>query len=296
MSESRLLKTLRINCMIKVLLIFGGLILCQAVAFLMTVLGYVGIQIVMGESLYQARINLAFEVKNSTLLMVMSAISAVIAMIWCGILYKKSSFRQETFDYKTAFDAKSLGYMVCVGMGGSVLLTILLTVLAGAFPAMFENYNDLMSNFDTDTSSMGFAWITVVYALLIGPVSEELIFRGAIFDRFHLAFSFWIANVLQAAAFGIYHMNFVQGVYAFILGIVLGMIKYSVGSIIASIIVHIAFNSVSYILPVLLCIRREELRYLSVAVVLFVVVESVRGIGYFVNKSNLREKSEHEME
>jgi hypothetical protein len=35
---------------------------------------------------------------------------------------------------------------------------------------------------------------------------------------------FWVANILQAVLFGIYHMNPLQGIYAFFIGLFLGYV------------------------------------------------------------------------
>ena len=90
----------------------------------------------------------------------------------------------------------------------------MLSLLTAVFPQAFQNYTKLMSNFES-----GNMILTLGYAVLIGPVSEEMIFRGAIFDRVYTVFPFWKANIIQAVLFGVYHMNIVQGLYAFCLGI-----------------------------------------------------------------------------
>ena len=53
---------------------------------------------------------------------------------------------------------------------------------------------------------------------------------------------FWVANLLQALLFGVFHMNMIQGVYAFVVGIVLGFICEKSHSIYPSMLFHILFN------------------------------------------------------
>lgn len=53
---------------------------------------------------------------------------------------------------------------------------------------------------------------------------------------------FWVANFLQALLFGVFHMNMIQGVYAFVVGIVLGFICEKSRSIYPSMLFHILFN------------------------------------------------------
>lgn len=208
---------------------------------------FIGVKIFSGESYSLLMLEISEMLKGSSnYLMWISAISAILSMIWCLILYRRSSWRVENFSYKEVFSKENIAGIFAAGVGGCVCLTVFLSVLMSVFPKAFESYNQLMTNFDSDTGVL-----TLVYVLFIGPISEEVIFRGAIFDRFYLAFSFWVANTLQAMLFGIYHMNIVQGIYAFLLGMLLGMIIYSTGSILCSIATHIIFNSTSYIVQIL---------------------------------------------
>ena len=47
---------------------------------------------------------------------------------------------------------------------------------------------------------------------------------------------------MQAALFGLFHLNWIQGIYAFALGIVLGYVCERGGSIYYSIGLHLLFN------------------------------------------------------
>ena len=76
----------------------------------------------------------------------------------------------------------------------------------------------------------------------IGPICEELVFRGLVFRRARDYVGFWPAAIVSGLAFGIYHMNVTQGVFASIMGIVFAMIYEHYGTIWASITAHIANN------------------------------------------------------
>ena len=213
-------------------------------------------------------------------------------MIWCGILYKKSNWRQEKINYRQVFSIRHICFIIGIAFGGCLVLSIGIGALADIFPKFFESYNDLMSNFDTSSNSAFGVAITLLYSLVIGPVSEELIFRGAIFDRLHVACQFWIANAIQAALFGLYHLNLIQGAYAFLLGMVLGMIVYATGSILASILTHILFNSTSYLLSAVLGINIIMFRYVAVFILLVIIVTGFKGICYFYRRCQEKMKTE----
>lgn len=61
-----------------------------------------------------------------------------------------------------------------------------------------------------------------LYTLLFAPFAEEYIFRGLIYSSARTGFGFMAANVIQALLFALYHGNLIQGVYAFVLGLLLG--------------------------------------------------------------------------
>ena len=144
-----------------------------------------------------------------------------------------------------------------------------------------------MSNFSTSSP-----WLTYCYVLLIGPISEELIFRGAILDRLYLAFPFWAANLLQALLFGIYHMNLVQGIYAFVLGAVLGLVRVSVGTIFASIGTHIIFNATSYVLQLVFPSGQKISIVIFAGVYLLATLLFADGLWYTKNKYEQNKKNE----
>lgn len=175
--------------------------------------------------------------------MFVSMLSAFMAAVWSGYWYWRSDWRKRDFSYRNALQLRQLIALISVAVGGCVFISITLTIWQTIFPGEFQQYSNVMSNFSTSSP-----WLTYCYVLLIGPISEELIFRGAILDRLYLAFPFWTANLLQALLFGIYHMNLVQGIYAFVLGAVLGLVRVSTGTIFASIGTHIIFNATSYVL------------------------------------------------
>ena len=82
---------------------------------------------------------------------------------------------------------------------------------------------------------------------LIGPALEEIIFRGIVQKRLLKMVKVRTAIFLQALVFGVIHFNITQGIYAFFLGLIMGIIYLWFDSIWAVIAVHAAFNSTSVI-------------------------------------------------
>jgi membrane protease YdiL (CAAX protease family) len=67
-------------------------------------------------------------------------------------------------------------------------------------------------------------WVKILTTCVMIPILEETLFRGIIALQFDLWLdNKWIAVILSALLFGAVHFNIVQLVYAFSLGILLGL-------------------------------------------------------------------------
>lgn len=241
-------KRVQVSVAVRAILIVLGALFMQMAALMICLVVAAGMAFAGGgESRVEILNTFGRYARNRELLIWASLVSAVLMGIWCGILYRKSSWREEQMDYQRVFCLKNVLSILGIGAGGCIVLSVLLTMVATVFPQAFTSYNQVMEAL-TESGTV----VNVVYVLLAGPVSEELIFRGAVFDRFYLAFPFVVANILQAALFGIYHMNLIQGLYAFCLGLALGLVRRATGSILSSMLVHIIFNSTSWLTDMLL--------------------------------------------
>lgn len=86
---------------------------------------------------------------------------------------------------------------------------------------------------------------------LMAPIAEEIVFRGAIQHTLQAALGkryHWIAIVISALIFGFIHLNLVQGVHAFVIGLLLGWMYYRTGSILPGLVFHWVNNSVAYLM------------------------------------------------
>lgn len=87
--------------------------------------------------------------------------------------------------------------------------------------------------------------LEIITVGILGPICEELVFRGLMFHRMCQYIKPEAAVVLSALIFGIYHGNIVQGVYAFILGVIIAVCYRRFGTIWAPIGIHVAANITS---------------------------------------------------
>lgn len=185
---------------------------------------------------YDALMEMASDINfNYTLMIVYSLISIMIFSLWyyrnCGgVFLPKFS---ETFSGLQVFG------IIAMVPGAQFACSLLMGIIAALIPSWMEQYERLM-----ESSGLGNT-VTVplfLYAVLLGPICEELIFRGVTMRLARQAVPFFFANLLQAVLFGAFHMNWMQGCYAFALGLLLGFVCEKGGSIYYSILLHILFN------------------------------------------------------
>ncbi len=91
-------------------------------------------------------------------------------------------------------------------------------------------------------------WARMLCYEVVAPISEELLFRQVIYKRLRMISPIWIAVVISAGLFGLYHGNLLQGIYAFIMGIFLALVYEWTGSVLAPIIFHMVANHLSDIM------------------------------------------------
>lgn len=132
--------------------------------------------------------------------------------------------------------------------------------------------------------------LEIITVGILGPICEELIFRGLMFRRMCEYTKPVIAVIASALVFAIYHGNIVQGVYAFVLGIVMAVCYQRFQTLWASIVIHVAANITSVCLTEISWIGNilEKTNVLIVATIVTTIVW-ILGI-MILMKKNFKEK------
>lgn len=156
---------------------------------------------------------------------------------------------------------KSLAILLLVGVSAQFLVGCLLGFVEMLFPEAMAEYAELME----DTSVGVFAIVSALSIAVLAPINEEIACRGVMLEYAMRAMSpgwnatdgaryravsaraFWIANTLQALAFGVLHMNLIQGSYAFALGVLEGWVFWRTGKLRYAMLLHFALNASSYL-------------------------------------------------
>ena len=162
-----------------------------------------------------------------------------------------------------------LGWSVVIGLATIFLIDFVMSKLSFLPDWMGATFDILQSG-----------WLGIICISVLGPILEEMLFRGAITKVLLHKYSPVKAIIFSALIFGIFHINPAQVVGATLSGVLFAWLYYKTGSLVPGILVHILNNSLS----VVLSLHYPDVKYtsdllgepaywicLAVAVVLFVV-------------------------
>lgn len=130
---------------------------------------------------------------------------------------------------------------VIIVMGGLLQIAIsgALNLIYVWKPEWLREYLQMMQ-----TIGLGdMTFLVILASVILAPIGEELLCRGIMLKLAEKVTNrFWLANILQALAFGVIHGNLVQGSYAFILGLVFGYVYGKYRNIWICMLLHAVIN------------------------------------------------------
>ena len=223
-------------------------LLCQvAVSFGFSIVYgiYVGMKMVaLGiEDAAKQEAYLAESMSSGDVILLITAIATLVTLVMGALWYR--GYKPATdFRLKEVVNGKLLAAMACLGLSLQFLISMCLNAVYPILPQdLTTQYSELM-----ESLLGGNVWLSLFVTVILAPLAEEFIFRGVTLKKAQKFMPFMAANILQAVLFGIYHMNWIQGVYAFVLGMILGFTAEYFHSIWASILLHAFVNGSAEVL------------------------------------------------
>lgn len=192
--------------------------------------------------------------ENALLLTLAVSLIAIPIMIFFRCLdIKKDKKKGTHIRYKRPFWGKYIliiPFAIFSMMAGNYFASLL---------TLFMSENMISSYDSTQQAIYGSSIaLQVVAAGIVGPVVEELIFRGLIYNRIKKMAGVVLAAILSALIFGAYHGNWVQAPYAMVIGLVCVYVYEKYKSIIAPMMLHITANMFSIFISVLVANMPSE--------------------------------------
>ena len=176
-------------------------------------------------------------------------IPIVISMLIYYILYKLILKEKVTTNYGfSKVGAKNIFIGILIGFFTSLLCSFILTNQVWnelIYRKEFLNLLKLIKNHDIlviirNTFLVNI--ISIITMVLIIPFFEEILLRGLVFNKLKTAMPVWITIVFQAILFGVLQGNVLSAIYAFIIGLLLGITYMITKSIWIPILIHTILN------------------------------------------------------
>ncbi len=160
-------------------------------------------------------------------------VSIILGAKLLGINFKRLTANRE--NYSGATVAKLITLCIGLQFAASIIAAVIqalleLVGLKGATP-------DLSA-----TTSFTANILMSFYACILGPVLEELLYRGVLLQSMR-KYNERFAIILSALIFGLMHQNYQQFILGFMLGIPLAIVTIKYDSLIPSIFTHIFVNT-----------------------------------------------------
>ena len=214
-------------------------------------------------------------VKNNIYPLVL--IGDIITLILIALILLPSDYGMKDRINIKRIPIKEYFNIIILGIGITILLLFLSSILTKLIPS----YNEVANQLATSRGSA----LQLIITIALIPIYEEIFYRGIIFEYLRKNFNIIVAIVVQALVFGVMHLNLVQGIYTFILGIVLALIYMYSESILGNITVHIIFNLLGIlIIPKLLINFPSMSIVLLIIAIVFIIFSSIKMIGKYENR------------
>ena len=225
----------RLSKLIKVILLSLGYVgIYYGATFLVQLIYLLWQKSLVGTSLSEIEINIT---NNSYALSVIASVLSFWIYLVIGKV-RKCSLEEIIENRKKPPVISAMA--VCLAVGMRFLVT--------AYYSFSQNIEILKKSIDEasaitpELTGMTSLVITLFSVVVIAPLFEELLFRGIIMRDFMKIMRPWAAITLQAVFFGAAHAVLFQSIFAFAVGIILGVVYYKTHSLKTVAICHGAFN------------------------------------------------------
>jgi uncharacterized protein len=157
---------------------------------------------------------------------------AVLTLLWCA------AWRKELW-LVVGRVGKPVWYLAGIGCAVVTLAIAIavITIVGRLWPGMVDHYAPTFLE-------AGYGWTTIFVILAIGPpLTEELAFRGVIFDALRPALSTNEAIMVSAMMFMILHLSPLNFPHTLAMGVAAGVLRVKSGSIWPGVLLHFVHNS-----------------------------------------------------
>ncbi len=152
----------------------------------------------------------------------------------------------ETISFEKPTSSKSSAQLISGGFGLCILASLTVSIIATVLSLLGYNPSLGVAQVPMGTTVFGF----VLYSLktaVVPALIEEFAIRGVLMQPLR-KYGDTFAIVMSSLVFAVMHGEFIQGIFAFLAGVVLGYIVVATGTIWTGVIVHFMNNMFSVVI------------------------------------------------
>lgn len=196
------------------------------------------------------KLNIANNENKYLITYIINAISIyLIGYLFTKLILKNTDEIEKREKKKLKFSEFLL--LVSITIGGAQITNIATQMIMTIVKLIFKiEINNDITTLIQESSTI----YLIIFAAILGPIFEELIFRGTMLKKLRV-YGDKTAILYTAIAFGLFHCNIAQIPFAIVCGLILGYVVVKTNNIIYPIILHIILNSISVILTTLLKLK-----------------------------------------
>lgn len=142
-----------------------------------------------------------------------------------------------------ALSGRTFGYIALATLLGWGIGQIIAHTCYALFGS--SNFDSVSASFSSDR-----VFLVLILAVLIAPVSEEMLMRGVIYPLLRFRFSAYVACIITACVFGLLHGNAIQFVVTIPLSILTAWVYELTRDVTYCAAMHMLFNATAMIIPV----------------------------------------------
>lgn len=199
-----------------------------------------GVMFAMGTSVYDVA---SLTERFPSLMLIITLITYVISLIVFFLMYRREMIMSARKEEPLKAANVALSLVVCL----AIALALQLILSVSGIEKIFPGYSELEASVFTGQPLL----LLTVTVGIIGPAAEELLFRGVIFNRLERYLNTKAAIFISALIFGAVHLNMVQLIYAFLIGLLFAYFYSKSRNVIVPILAHVAVNMSGVVLMTL---------------------------------------------
>lgn len=193
----------------------------------------------------------------------------IIAIIFIPLLirqYKKINIKEKKLN--------NIFYIILIGITLSIFYNGVMFYLNKYFhfTNLYENSNNL--------------YISLISSGIIGPIIEELLFRGIIYNNLKTRYPVMKSIIITTLVFSLLHFNIIETLYALILGFMLIYVYEKYKNIKAPIVLHITSNIISSLFVIFLLNTSFLINYILIiiSIILLIFIQTKVKYDIIMNK------------